>query len=122
MSKAAIGAPTDAIVKPSQERPLRQRPHPLKVTCRHARLAESGMKALALVDKVGRAVNRVSRRRSSYVSWISSCGKCDDCRRGMHRISRQWWLDPGDTIDGTQARMSLSHSSETRLHHIPQAR
>jgi alcohol dehydrogenase len=50
---------------------------------------------------------------------ISSCGKCDYCRRGMysHCINGGWIL--GNKVDGTQAEYVRTPFADTSLCHIP---
>ena len=53
------------------------------------------------------------------ISCISSCGKCDYCRRGMysHCANGGWIL--GNKIDGTQAEYVRIPFADTSLYHIP---
>ena len=80
--------------------------------------ASSDMKALAS--------SRGRRRRHRFkpgdhvmISCISSCGKCDYCRRGMysHCANGGWIL--GNTIDGTQAEFVRIPFADTSLYRIP---
>jgi len=54
------------------------------------------------------------------ISCISSCGKCEYCRRGMysHCITGGWIL--GNTIDGTQAEYVRTPHADTSLYPIPE--
>ncbi|CAL8980570.1 Alcohol dehydrogenase [Rhodoplanes serenus] len=53
------------------------------------------------------------------ISCISSCGKCEYCRRGMysHCTTGGWIL--GNTIDGTQAEYVRIPHADTSLYPIP---
>src|SRR5690606_27946087 len=54
------------------------------------------------------------------ISCISSCGKCEYCRRGMysHCATGGWIL--GNTIDGTQAEYVRIPHADTSLYPIPE--
>lgn len=54
------------------------------------------------------------------ISCISSCGKCEYCRRGMysHCTTGGWIL--GNEIDGTQAEYVRIPHADTSLYPIPQ--
>jgi len=53
------------------------------------------------------------------ISCISSCGKCESCRRGMysHCATGGWIL--GNAIDGTQAEYVRTPHADTSLYPIP---
>jgi alcohol dehydrogenase len=53
------------------------------------------------------------------ISCISSCGKCENCRRGMysHCATGGWIL--GNEIDGTQAEYVRTPHADTSLYPIP---
>jgi alcohol dehydrogenase len=73
-----------------------------------------------VVDEVGAAVTAFHIGDRVIVSCISSCGKCDYCRRGMysHCTNGGWIL--GNTIDGTQAEFVRIPFADTSLYHIPE--
>ncbi len=60
-----------------------------------------GHEGVGIVESVGPACTRFKPGDHVLISCISSCGKCDYCRRGMysHCSSGGWVL--GHTIDGT---------------------
>jgi alcohol dehydrogenase len=70
-------------------------------TCEPGRIL--GHEGIGVVESVGPACTRFKAGDHVLISCISSCGKCDYCRRGMysHCTSGGWVL--GHTIDGTQA-------------------
>ena len=59
-------------------------------TCAPGRIL--GHEGIGVVDKVGDAVTAFHAGDRVIVSCISSCGKCDYCRRGMysHCINGGW--------------------------------
>src|SRR5208282_4809542 len=115
-----IAAPTDAIVKIVKTTICGTDLHILKgdvPTCAPGRIL--GHEGIGVVDKIGTAVTAFHVGDRVIVSCISSCGKCDYCRRGMysHCVNGGWIL--GNSIDGTQAEYVRIPFAETSLYHIP---
>jgi alcohol dehydrogenase len=118
--KPEITAPTDAIIKIIKTTICGTDLHILKgdvPTCSPGRIL--GHEGVGIVDKVGTAVTSFRSRDRVIVSCISSCGKCDYCRRGMysHCVNGGWIL--GNKIDGTQAEYVRIPFADTSLYHIP---
>ncbi|MBU6296612.1 MAG: zinc-dependent alcohol dehydrogenase family protein [Alphaproteobacteria bacterium] len=78
-----------------------------------------GHEGVGIVEKVGAGVTAFHPGDHVIVSCISSCGKCDYCRRGMysHCVNGGWIL--GNVIDGTQAEFVRIPFADTSLYHIP---
>jgi len=78
-----------------------------------------GPEGIGVVDEFGAAVTAFRVGDRVIVSGISSCGKCDYCRRGMysHCVHGGWIL--GNKIDGTQAEYVRIPFADTSLYHIP---
>jgi alcohol dehydrogenase len=78
-----------------------------------------GHEGVGLVDEVGSAVSSVRRGDRVLISCITSCGKCDFCRKGMYSHCRSggWML--GNTIDGTQAEYVRIPHADTSLYRLP---
>ncbi len=115
-----IAAPTDVIVKIVKTTICGTDLHILKgdvPTCAPGRIL--GHEGIGVVDKVGAAVTAFQAGDRVIVSCISSCGKCDYCRRGMysHCVNGGWIL--GNKIDGTQAEFVRIPFGDTSLYHIP---
>jgi alcohol dehydrogenase len=72
-----------------------------------------------LIEQAGPAVSAFKPGDRALISCISSCGKCDACRRGMysHCASGGWIL--GNKIDGTQAEYVRIPHADTSLYPIP---
>jgi len=118
--KPAIAAPTDAIVKIVKTTICGTDLHILKgdvATCTPGRIL--GHEGVGIVDEVGSAVTAFRPGDRVIVSCISSCGKCDYCRKGMysHCVNGGWIL--GNAIDGTQAEYVRTPFADTSLHRIP---
>jgi alcohol dehydrogenase len=79
-----------------------------------------GHEGVGVVESVGAGCTRFKPGDQVLISCISSCGKCDYCRRGMysHCSSGGWVL--GHTIDGTQAQYVRIPHADTSLYRIPQ--
>ena len=115
-----IVSPTDAIVKIIKTTICGTDLHILKgdvATCAPGRIL--GHEGVGVIDKVGAAVSSFKPGDHVIVSCISSCGKCDYCRRGMysHCTSGGWIL--GNKIDGTQAEYVRIPFADTSLYHVP---
>jgi alcohol dehydrogenase len=113
-------ASTDAIVKITKTTICGTDLHILKgdvPSCKAGRIL--GHEGIGIVDSVGAAVTGFRQGDHVIVSCISSCGKCDYCRRGMysHCANGGWIL--GNTIDGTQAEYVRIPFADTSLYHIP---
>ncbi|MFM0136371.1 zinc-dependent alcohol dehydrogenase family protein [Caballeronia grimmiae] len=78
-----------------------------------------GHEGVGVVDQVGSAVTAFKRGDHVLISCISSCGKCEACRRGMysHCATGGWIL--GNRIDGTQAEYVRIPHADTSLYPIP---
>jgi alcohol dehydrogenase len=86
-------------------------------TCAPGRIL--GHEGVGIVDQVGAAVTDFHVGDRVIISCISSCGKCDYCRRGVysHCINGGWIL--GNKIDGTQAEYVRIPFADTSLYHVP---
>jgi len=118
--KPQVIDPTDAVVKIVKTTICGTDLHILKgdvPTCAPGRIL--GHEGVGVVDQVGAAVTAFKPRDRVIVSCISSCGKCDYCRRGMysHCVNGGWIL--GNKIDGTQAEYVRIPFADTSLYHIP---
>ena len=78
-----------------------------------------GHEGVGIVEEVGSAVSNFQPGDHVLISCISSCGKCDYCRKGMysHCTNGGWVL--GHLIDGTQAEYVRTPFADTSLYKIP---
>jgi alcohol dehydrogenase len=118
--KPDITAQTDAIVKITKTTICGTDLHILKgdvPTCQPGRIL--GHEGVGIVDKVGAAVTSFKAGDRVLISCISSCGKCEYCRRQMysHCANGGWIL--GNKIDGTQAEFVRTPFADTSLYPIP---
>ncbi|WP_440408359.1 zinc-dependent alcohol dehydrogenase family protein [Neorhizobium petrolearium] len=115
-----VAAPTDAIVKVTRTTICGTDLHILKgdvPTCTPGRIL--GHEGVGIVEDIGAGVTQFKKGDRVLISCISSCGKCEYCRRGMysHCTTGGWIL--GNTIDGTQAEYVRIPHADTSLYPIP---
>ena len=115
-----IKSPTDVIVKVTKTTICGTDLHILKgdvSTCTPGRIL--GHEGVGVVDEVGAGVTQFKKGDRVLISCISSCGKCEYCRKGMysHCTTGGWIL--GNTIDGTQAEYVRIPHADTSLYPIP---
>ena len=118
--KPKIIDPTDAIVRMTKTTICGTDLHILKgdvPTCEPGRIL--GHEGVGVIDKVGSAVTTFKVGDPVLISCISSCGKCEYCRRQMysHCLNGGWIL--GHKIDGTQAEFVRTPFADTCLYPIP---
>ena len=118
--KPEIKAPGDAIVKIVKTTICGTDLHILKgdvATCAPGRIL--GHEGVGVIDSVGAGVTAFKPGDRVLISCISSCGKCEYCRRGLfsHCTTGGWIL--GNEIDGTQAEYVRTPHADTSLYRIP---
>jgi alcohol dehydrogenase len=119
--KPQIQAPGDAIVKIVKTTICGTDLHILRgdvPTCAPGRIL--GHEGVGLIDSVGAGVTAFRPGDRVLISCISSCGRCENCRRGMysHCATGGWIL--GNAIDGTQAEYVRTPHADTSLYPIPE--
>ncbi|WP_244851465.1 zinc-dependent alcohol dehydrogenase family protein [Caballeronia sp. SL2Y3] len=112
---------TDAIVRVTRTTICGTDLHILKgdvPTCQPGRVL--GHEGVGVVEEAGAAVAAFKPGDRVLISCISSCGKCDACRRGMysHCATGGWIL--GNKIDGTQAEYVRIPHADTSLYRLPE--
>jgi alcohol dehydrogenase len=78
-----------------------------------------GHEGIGVVEDTGSAVSSVSCGDRVLISCITSCGRCDFCRKGMYSHCRSGGWVLGNTIDGTQAEYVRIPYADTSLYHLP---
>lgn len=118
--KPMMESPGDAIIRMSRTTICGTDLHILKgdvPTCSPGRIL--GHEGVGVVDAVGSGVTRFKPGDRVLISCISSCGKCDYCRKGMYsHCSYGGWV-LGHTIDGTQAEYVRIPHADTSLYLQP---
>jgi alcohol dehydrogenase len=77
-----------------------------------------GHEGVGVVDEVGAGVSAVRKGDKVLVSCITSCSKCDFCKKGMYSHCRLGGWILGNTIDGTQAEYVRIPYADTSLHRL----
>lgn len=114
-------ATSDAIVKMTKTTICGTDLHILKgdvATCKPGRIL--GHEGIGVIEEVGTAVSAFKKGDRVLISCISSCGKCNFCRKQMysHCTTGGWIL--GNTIDGTQAEFVRIPHADTSLYPLPE--
>jgi alcohol dehydrogenase len=78
-----------------------------------------GHEGCGVVEETGSAVSSFKKGDRVLISCITSCGKCDFCRKGMYSHCRDGGWILGHLIDGTQAELVRVPHADTSLYHIP---
>ncbi|MES2496419.1 MAG: zinc-dependent alcohol dehydrogenase family protein [Pseudomonadota bacterium] len=86
-------------------------------TCAPGRIL--GHEGVGVIEAVGPGVTAFHPGDHVLISCITSCGRCDYCRRGMysHCATGGWLL--GNAIDGTQAEYVRIPHADTSLYPVP---
>ncbi len=119
--KPVITHSSDAIIKMTKTTICGTDLHILKgdvPTCSPGRIL--GHEGIGVIESIGDSVTGFQPGDKVLISCITSCGKCEYCRRGMysHCLNGGWIL--GNTIDGTQAEYVLIPQADTSLYKIPE--
>ena len=78
-----------------------------------------GHEGIGVVESVGPGCTMFKPGDRVLISCISSCGKCDYCRRGMYSHCKTGGWILGNTIDGTQAEFVRIPHADTSLYPLP---
>jgi alcohol dehydrogenase len=118
--KPTVIEPTDAIVKITRTTICGTDLHIMKgdvSTVTDGRTL--GHEGVGVVENIGSSVSNFRTGDKVLISCITSCGKCDYCRREMysHCDHGGWIL--GNMIDGTQAEYVRIPHADTSLYHVP---
>jgi alcohol dehydrogenase len=118
--KPLINQPTDALVKILKTTICGTDLHIMKGDVPAVSVGRIiGHEGVGIIEEVGTAVSNFKKGDHVLISCITSCGKCDYCKRGMysHCENGGWIL--GHLIDGTQAEYVRIPYADNSLYHIP---
>lgn len=79
-----------------------------------------GHEGIGVIEAVGSAVSSFHVGDKVLISCITSCAKCDFCRKGMYSHCRNGGWILGNTIDGTQAEYVRIPHADTSLYLLPE--
>ncbi|OUM86029.1 MAG: alcohol dehydrogenase [Bacillus thermozeamaize] len=118
--KPAIQEPTDAIVRMTKTTICGTDLHILSGDVPAVTDGRTlGHEGVGVVEEVGQGVKNFKPGDKVLISCITSCGRCDYCKKAMyaHCIDGGWIL--GHLIDGTQAEYVRIRYADTSLYHLP---
>lgn len=78
-----------------------------------------GHEGVGVIEEAGSAVTGFKKGDQVLISCISSCGKCDYCKKGMYSHCEKGGWILGHLIDGTQAEYVRIPFADNSLYHIP---
>jgi alcohol dehydrogenase len=78
-----------------------------------------GHEGVGVITEVGPGVSTFHHGDAVLISCITSCGRCDFCRKQMYSHCRRGGWILGNTIDGTQASYVRIPHADTSLYAIP---
>ncbi len=118
--KPSIKEPTDAIVRISKTTICGTDLHIMKgdvPTVTDGRIL--GHEGVGIIEETGNGVTNFKKGDHVLISCITSCGKCDYCKRGMYsHCDKGGWI-LGNMIDGTQAEYVRIPYADNSLYPIP---
>jgi alcohol dehydrogenase len=79
-----------------------------------------GHEGVGIVEEVGSAVTDFKKGDHVLISCISSCGKCESCKKGMYSHCEKGGWILGHLIDGTQAEYVRIPFADNSLYHTPE--
>jgi alcohol dehydrogenase len=79
-----------------------------------------GHEGVGVIEEVGSAVTAFRKGDRVLISCISSCGKCEYCKKGMYSHCEKGGWILGHLIDGTQAEYVRIPFADNSLYHIPE--
>jgi alcohol dehydrogenase len=118
--KPGIIEPTDAIVKILKTTICGTDLHILKgdiPTVSDGRIL--GHEGVGIIEEIGSSVSNYKKGDHVLISCITSCGKCDNCKKGMYSHCEKGGWILGNTIDGTQAEFVRIPFADTSMYPVP---
>src|SRR6202000_102839 len=79
-----------------------------------------GHEGVGIIEEVGTAVSNFKKGDHVIISCITSCGKCEYCKKGMYSHCEKGGWILGYMIDGTQAEYVRTPFADNSLYHIPE--
>lgn len=118
--RPAISKPTDALVRITRTTICGTDLHILKgdvPAVTSGRIL--GHEGVGIVEETGEAVSNFKQGDRVLVSCITSCGKCEYCKKQMYSHCEDGGWILGHLIDGTQADYVRIPHADNSLYHVP---
>ena len=118
--KPRLSKPTDAIVKITKTTICGTDLHILKgdvPAVTSGRIL--GHEGVGIIEEVGEAVSNFKKGDRALISCITSCGKCEYCKKQMYSHCEDGGWILGHLIDGTQAEYVRIPDADNSLYAIP---
>lgn len=78
-----------------------------------------GHEGVGVIEETGSAVSNFKKGDHVLISCITSCGKCDYCKKGMYSHCEKGGWILGHLVDGTQAEYVRIPHADNSLYHVP---
>lgn len=115
-----ISAPTDAIIKIAKTTICGTDLHILKGDVPSvAKGRILGHEGVGIIEETGSAVSNFKKGDHVLISCITSCGRCDYCKKQMYAHCEEGGWILGHMIDGTQAEYVRIPHADNSLYPIP---
>jgi alcohol dehydrogenase len=119
--KPTIQAPTDAIVRITKTTICGTDLHILKGDVPAVVEGRTlGHEGVGVIEEVGAGVSNFKVGDKVLISCVTSCSKCDYCRKGMYSHCEDGGWILGHLIDGTQAEYVRIPHADTSLYPVPE--
>jgi alcohol dehydrogenase len=118
--KPSIQAATDAVVRITTSTICGTDLHIMKgdvPTVTDGRIL--GHEGVGVIEETGAGVSNFKKGDKVLISCITSCGKCDFCKKGMYSHCRDGGWVLGNKIDGTQAQYVRVPHADNSLYPAP---
>ncbi|WP_018404367.1 zinc-dependent alcohol dehydrogenase family protein [Marinobacter gelidimuriae] len=116
----AIEKPTDAVVRITHTTICGTDLHILKGDVPAVTVGRIlGHEGLGVVEEIGSGVSNIKVGDEVLISAVTSCGRCDYCKRGIYAHCRDGGWILGHLIDGTQADYVRIPHADNSLHMLP---
>ncbi|SHE31400.1 alcohol dehydrogenase [Modicisalibacter ilicicola DSM 19980] len=118
--RPSIDKPTDAVVRITHTTICGTDLHILKgdvPAVKDGRIL--GHEGVGVVEEVGDGVSNIQVGDEVLISCVTSCGRCDYCKRGVYSHCRDGGWILGHLIDGTQAEYVRIPHADNSLYPLP---